>query len=91
MGLTKRCRNNFHFQTCPSKCVEYKPCVMCQQWGTGPYNESKCAECPFVVIPVEELPELNVTDSDSWNECQFVDPADDCTFYFLYYYDVRMQ
>lgn len=73
--------------TCPSKCVEYKPCVMCQQWGTGPYNETKCAECPFVVIPVEELPQLNVSDSDSWNECQFVDPADDCTFYFLYYYD----
>lgn len=40
---------------------------MCQQWGTGPYNESKCAECPFDVIPVEQLPELNVSDSDSWN------------------------
>ncbi|KAI6234958.1 Integrin beta-PS [Aphelenchoides besseyi] len=73
--------------TCPTKCVEYKPCVMCQQWGTGPYNESKCAECPFEVIPVKELPVLNVSDSETWNECQFVDPADDCTFYFLYYYD----
>lgn len=73
--------------TCPTKCVEYKPCVMCQQWGTGPYNESKCAECPFTVIPVKELPVLNVSDSETWNECQFVDPADDCTFYFLYYYD----
>lgn len=30
---------------------------------------------------------LNTTDSDTWNECQFVDPADDCTFYFLYYYN----
>lgn len=29
---------------------------MCQQWGTGPYNESKCDECPFTVIPVKELP-----------------------------------
>ena len=76
-----------YYQTCPSKCVEYKPCVMCQQWHTGPYNETKCEECPFVVIPVEELPKLNVSDSDSWNECQFVDPTDDCTFYFLYYYD----
>ncbi|KAI6220095.1 Integrin beta-PS [Aphelenchoides fujianensis] len=73
--------------TCPTKCVEYKPCVMCQQWQTGPYNESKCAECPFTVIPVKELPVLNVSDSETWNECQFVDPADDCTFYFLYYYD----
>jgi len=34
------------------------------------------------VIPVKELPVLNDT-----QECQFVDPADDCTFYFLYYYD----
>ena len=73
--------------TCPTKCVEYKPCVMCQQWGTGPYNDSRCADCPFTVIPVKELPVLNVTDSESWNECQFVDPSDDCTFYFLYYYD----
>ncbi|CAD5214572.1 unnamed protein product [Bursaphelenchus okinawaensis] len=73
--------------TCPTKCVEYKPCVMCQQWGTGPYNESKCAECPFTVVPVKELPVLNASDSETWNECQFVDPADDCTFYFLYYYD----
>ncbi|KAL3123583.1 hypothetical protein niasHT_005128 [Heterodera trifolii] len=73
--------------TCPTKCVEYKPCVMCQQWGTGPYNETRCSECPFTVIPVDELPVLNISESDSWNECQFVDPADDCTFYFLYYYD----
>lgn len=29
---------------------------MCQQWKTGPYNETKCAECPFTVIPVKELP-----------------------------------
>ncbi|KIH49440.1 integrin beta tail domain protein [Ancylostoma duodenale] len=44
--------------TCPTKCIEYKPCVMCQQWGTGPYDEERCAECPFKVIPVEELPGL---------------------------------
>uniref|UniRef100_A0A183BHL6 Integrin beta n=1 Tax=Globodera pallida TaxID=36090 RepID=A0A183BHL6_GLOPA len=55
--------------------------------GTGPYNETRCSECPFTVIPVDELPVLNINESDSWNECQFVDPADDCTFYFLYYYD----
>lgn len=30
---------------------------------------------------------LNASDSETWNHCQFVDPADDCTFYFLYYYD----
>ncbi|PIO74296.1 integrin beta cytoplasmic domain protein [Teladorsagia circumcincta] len=58
------------------------PCVMCQQWGTGPYNEEECGECPFTVIPVEKLPELNDTTA-----CQYVDPADDCTFYYLYYYD----
>uniref|UniRef100_A0A914YYI0 Integrin beta n=1 Tax=Panagrolaimus superbus TaxID=310955 RepID=A0A914YYI0_9BILA len=78
--------------TCPSKCVEYKPCVMCQQWGTGIYNESKCAECPFDVIPVKELPVLNISENaedETWKECQFVDPSDDCTFYFLYYYDGR--
>ncbi|EFO18475.1 integrin beta pat-3 [Loa loa] len=70
--------------TCPSKCVEHKPCVMCQQWQTGPYNETQCDECIFTVIPVKELPVLNDT-----TECQFVDPSDDCTFYFLYYEDQR--
>lgn len=89
---------------------------MCQQWKTGPYNETKCAECPFTVIPgiivisdmvdiqfpVKELPVLNVSETETWSECQFVDPAgkiltytvdfylihlDDCTFKFLYYYD----
>ncbi|GMT19141.1 hypothetical protein PFISCL1PPCAC_10438 [Pristionchus fissidentatus] len=68
--------------TCPTKCIEYKPCVMCQMWKTGPHNEEKCAECPFTVIEVDELPVVNDTTS-----CQFVDPADDCTFYYLYYYD----
>ncbi|VDK73831.1 unnamed protein product [Gongylonema pulchrum] len=70
---------------------------MCQQWQTGPYNETQCADCPFTVIPVKELPVfftfacsiflflvLNET-----TECQFVDPSDDCTFYFLYYEDQR--
>lgn len=49
-------RNSNNFQTCPSKCVEHKPCVMCQQWQTGPYNETQCDECIFTVIPVSELP-----------------------------------
>lgn len=29
---------------------------MCQQWQTGPYNETQCDECIFTVIPVKELP-----------------------------------
>ncbi|KRY41314.1 integrin beta pat-3 [Trichinella spiralis] len=69
--------------TCPTKCIEYKPCVMCQQFKTGPYNESMCAQCPFTVIPVDELPESNNTGV----KCQFVDQADDCTFYFMYELD----
>lgn len=81
--------------TCPTKCVEYKPCVMCQQWQTGPYDEEKCRECNFKVIPVKELPGLLLSfPSYSFflvmNEttaCQFVDPADDCTFYYQYFYD----
>jgi len=36
---------------------------------------------------VKELPTLNITEGDDSNYCQFVDPSDDCTFYFLYYYD----
>ncbi|KRY41312.1 Integrin beta pat-3 [Trichinella spiralis] len=70
-------------KTCPTKCIEYKPCVMCQQFKTGPYNESMCAQCPFTVIPVDELPESNNTGV----KCQFVDQADDCTFYFMYELD----
>lgn len=29
---------------------------MCQQWQTGPLNETACDQCEFKVIPVEELP-----------------------------------
>ncbi|VDO82038.1 unnamed protein product [Soboliphyme baturini] len=68
--------------TCPTKCVEYKPCVMCQQFKTGPYNVSTCAQCPFTVIPVDKLPELEKNRTAV--SCQFVDQADDCTFYFKY-------
>lgn len=66
---------------------------MCQMWKTGPYNETKCAECPFTVIPVDELPGEcplpweEVSELNDTTACQFVDPADDCTFYYLYYYD----
>lgn len=41
----------------------------------------------IVKITLNFILVLNVTDTETWNECQFVDPADDCTFYFLYYYD----
>lgn len=77
---------------------------MCTQWETGPYNETRCAQCGFrktdqlpegitkedldyknaKYIPVDELPdksEYNTT------ECQFVDPEDDCTFYFAFIED----
>ncbi|KAK6041647.1 integrin beta tail domain protein, partial [Cooperia oncophora] len=68
---------------------------MCQQWGTGPYDEERCAECPFKVIPVEKLPGmlyyasycLHIVELNETTACQYVDPADDCTFYYLYYYD----
>ena len=49
-------------QTCPNKCTEYRPCVLCQTWQKGPYNETLCEEtkngkeCPFEVIVVDELP-----------------------------------
>ncbi|TKR65398.1 hypothetical protein L596_025806 [Steinernema carpocapsae] len=75
--------------TCPTKCVEYKPCVMCQMWGTGPYNDTRCAECNFGVIAVDELPVIEVEGNAESDECQFVDPADDCTFYYLYHYEPR--
>uniref|UniRef100_A0A914VH59 Integrin beta n=1 Tax=Plectus sambesii TaxID=2011161 RepID=A0A914VH59_9BILA len=71
--------------TCPTKCAEYQPCVMCQQFKTGPYDIAKCAACPFTVIPVKELPISNDT-----QKCNFVDPADGCTFYFLYHYNEMM-
>uniref|UniRef100_A0A0N5AQW1 Integrin beta n=1 Tax=Syphacia muris TaxID=451379 RepID=A0A0N5AQW1_9BILA len=68
--------------TCPKKCVELKSCVQCQQWKTGPLNETMCEQCPFSVIPVDTLPVINDTE-----KCQFEDTSDDCTFYFLYFED----
>jgi hypothetical protein len=59
-------------QTCPTKCLEYKPCVMCQQFKTGPYNETQCADCPFTVIPVDELPSESCADTRTHTMCVLV-------------------
>lgn len=43
-------------QTCPGRCSEFKECVQCQMYKTGPLSEEECAaNCTFVPIAVEKV------------------------------------
>ncbi|KAJ8936074.1 hypothetical protein NQ314_012509, partial [Rhamnusium bicolor] len=72
--------------TCSDRCPEFKECVQCQQYKTGPLNSEECAtQCTkFVPIPVEEV----VADENN-NEilCAYYD-EDECRFTYVYYFDV---
>uniref|UniRef100_A0A1Q3FMG1 Integrin beta n=1 Tax=Culex tarsalis TaxID=7177 RepID=A0A1Q3FMG1_CULTA len=68
--------------TCSGRCNEFKNCVQCQQYKTGPLTESECAtNCTlFVPIPVEKV---EVDEEKDENKCTFFD-ENNCRFEFIY-------
>lgn len=43
-------------QTCPGRCTEFKECVQCLVYKTGPLTEEECsANCTFVPTLVENV------------------------------------
>lgn len=69
---------------CPNMCEQYKDCVRCTTFGTGPLDKERCAlECAtnstFHIEVVKELKDAN----DDEVMCAFVDD-DDCTYRFKY-------
>ncbi|XP_058126874.1 integrin beta-PS isoform X1 [Anopheles ziemanni] len=69
--------------TCSGRCNEFKHCVQCQQYQTGPLaNADDCAtNCTlFVPVPVEKVV---IDEQRNDNKCTFYD-EDDCRFEFSY-------
>jgi integrin beta 1 len=69
--------------TCSGRCQEFKDCVQCQMYKTGPLaKEEDCAaNCTqFTPIGVEKV---EVEDEKDEHICTFYD-EDDCRFQFIY-------
>uniref|UniRef100_A0A915I8T4 Integrin beta n=1 Tax=Romanomermis culicivorax TaxID=13658 RepID=A0A915I8T4_ROMCU len=71
--------------TCTEQCEVYRPCVLCFGWGHGPLNESMCAQCPYTMHLVDDHKAYGMNETTF--DCQYVDPADRCTYYYRYLYD----
>ncbi|XP_017769953.1 PREDICTED: integrin beta-PS-like isoform X2 [Nicrophorus vespilloides] len=71
--------------TCSDRCEEFKHCVQCQMYKTGPLNEEECAKncTKFTPIGVEQVEAKEENDE---NLCAFYD-EDDCRFAYVYYFD----
>lgn len=63
---------------CPSECDINQPCVQCEAFGTGPYNETQCDACPHPIILKEEL-----SNREGSEPCVFTDD-DNCNVYFTH-------
>ncbi|XP_018335576.1 integrin beta-PS isoform X1 [Agrilus planipennis] len=70
--------------TCSDRCEEFKICVQCQQYKTGPLNEDECRlNCTkFTPIGVDVV---EVTKEHEYL-CAYYD-EDDCRFSYVYYLD----
>ncbi|KAI8489904.1 Integrin beta-1 [Branchiostoma belcheri] len=64
--------------TCPGQCEVFRPCVQCEAFGTGEYDEEECKLCNPKAIIVDELKQ-----GDEVTRCVFKD-EDDCSFIFTY-------
>ncbi|XP_017782378.1 PREDICTED: integrin beta-PS-like [Nicrophorus vespilloides] len=71
--------------TCSDRCEEFKHCVQCQMYKTGPFDENVCAKncTKFTPIGVEQVEAKEENDE---NLCAFYDD-DDCRFAYVYYFD----
>nr|CAI5868361.1 unnamed protein product [Callosobruchus analis] len=72
--------------TCSDRCIEYKDCVQCQMYKTGPLkDEHDCAtNCTkFTPIPVKEVV---ANEENNEFKCAYYD-EDECIFTYVYYFD----
>lgn len=67
--------------TCPTLCDQYKDCVRCRTFGTGPIKPEDCVHCVNSTFHIDNVTRLEVTDLDTL--CVFIDD-DDCKYQFTY-------
>ena len=76
-------------RTCPSRCEELRPCILCQVFKLGNFTEEECAiNCKAFVPEIVEILEVDV-DKDEIG-CHGYDEQD-CKYYFAYYYNESNQ
>ncbi|RWS10657.1 integrin beta-PS-like protein, partial [Dinothrombium tinctorium] len=63
---------------CRTQCDNFKECVQCQVWKTGPLDKEACDNCTFTAM---ETDKLEVDDGET--HCFFID-EDDCKAQFKY-------
>lgn len=67
---------------CPTKCEQFKDCVRCTTFETGPLTKEECAHCQNATFKIDKVEELKEVRDDE-TLCVFVDD-DDCTYQFKY-------
>lgn len=67
--------------TCPTMCEQYKDCVRCTTFGTGPLTKEECALCRNETFKIENVTKLEVFEDETL--CVFIDD-DDCRYQFKY-------
>lgn len=71
--------------TCPGRCQEFKDCVQCQQYKTGPLSEEPglCARnCSKIFTPIS-VEKVEVNEDKDDHLCTFYD-ENECRFQFVY-------
>uniref|UniRef100_A0A8D8UPU8 Integrin beta n=1 Tax=Cacopsylla melanoneura TaxID=428564 RepID=A0A8D8UPU8_9HEMI len=74
--------------TCMGRCLEFKHCVQCQVYKTGPLSQDECAKnCSMAPTPtlVKKIEENEAKDE---NLCVYFD-EDECKFEYVYSYDAQ--
>lgn len=69
--------------TCPTKCEQFKDCVRCTTFGTGPLTKEECALCKNDTFRIEVLKDERIEEKPDETKCVFIDD-DDCRYEFKY-------
>jgi integrin beta 1 len=75
-------------RTCPSRCEELKPCVLCKAFKAGNLTETECnTTCADFQPEIVETLEVDVDQEETG--CWGYDEQD-CKYYFAYYYNMTL-
>lgn len=72
--------------TCPTMCEQYKDCVRCTMYQTGPITPEDCVFCRNSTFSIENVTKLEVEPGIE-THCVFVDEDNDCRYQFKYRID----
>ncbi|XP_050304275.1 integrin beta-PS isoform X1 [Anthonomus grandis grandis] len=73
--------------TCPDRCLEFKDCVQCQMYHTGPLKDDCSANCTNVPVPIG-VDTVKASEENNEYLCRYTD-EDHCQFSYVYYYDTE--